>query len=206
MSLKRVMTVVRLGDGKLLIHSAIAMGAEAQAELDSLGEPSYLIVPNPGHRLDAAAYKRRYPKIRVFCPRGARSKVSEVVPVDATDDEFPANDTVRFDPLHGVGELEDSMIVNSPDGTSVVLCDSMFNMDRKKDPLGFLLTTIFGSAPGPRVSRLAKLVYVKDKAALRADFLRLAELPRLVRVIVAHEKVASGPEARTALIQASEYL
>jgi hypothetical protein len=206
MSLKRTMTVVRLSDGKLLIHSAIAMEPAAQAELEKLGEPSYLIVPNPGHRLDAAAYKRRYPRLRTFAPRGARAKVERIVPVDATSDEFPENDSVRFDALHGIAETEDAMIVSSPDGTSVVLCDSMFNMDRKKDPLGFFFTTILGSAPGPRVSRLAKLVYIKDKAALRADFLRLAELPGLVRVIVAHEKIASGPEARAALIQASGYL
>jgi len=188
MSLKRVMTVVRLSDGKLLIHSAIAMGPEAQAELEKLGEPSYLIVPNPGHRLDAAAYKQRYPQLRVFAPRGAREKAAQVVTVDGTDDEFPADDTVRFSSLHGVADVEDAMIVTSSDGISVVLCDSMFNMDRKKDVLGFLFTTLFASAPGPRVSRLAKLVYVKDKAALRGDFARYAEIADLQRVIVAHEK------------------
>ena len=82
----------------------------------------------------------------------------------------------------------------------------MFNMDRKRDVLGFLFITVFGSAPGPRVSRLAKLVYVKDKSALRADFERFADLPGLTRVIVAHEKVAGGADARAALLQAATYL
>ena len=82
----------------------------------------------------------------------------------------------------------------------------MLNMDRKRDPLGFLFTTVFGSAPGPRVSRLAKLTLIKDKQALRADFERYAELPNLARVIVAHEKVASGADARASLLQAASYL
>ena len=82
----------------------------------------------------------------------------------------------------------------------------MFNMDRKKDLLGNVITTLLGSAPGPRVSRLAKLVFVKDKKALRADFERYANLPDLVRVIVAHEKVASGAEAKRALNAAARYL
>ena len=82
----------------------------------------------------------------------------------------------------------------------------MFNMDRKRDPLGFLFTTAFGSAPGPRVSRLAKLVFIKDKRALRADFERYAALPNLTRLFVAHEKVASGADARQALLRAATYL
>jgi hypothetical protein len=88
----------------------------------------------------------------------------------------------------------------------VVLNDAVFNMDKKRDPLGYLFTTVFGSAPGPRVSRLAKLLFIKDKAALRQDLERYARTPKLVRLIVAHEKVASGLEAARALNQAATYL
>ena len=63
-----------------------------------------------------------------------------------------------------------------------------------------------GSAPGPRVSRLAKAALVKDPAALRRDLERLAETPRLARLVVAHEKVASGPDAASALRQAATCL
>jgi hypothetical protein len=79
-------------------------------------------------------------------------------------------------------------------------------MDKKTDLLGYLVTTIFGSAPGPRVSRLTKLVFVKDKKALRKDLERFAEYPDLVRLVVAHEKVAKGPEAASALKTAATYL
>ena len=55
MSLKRVMTAARLEDGGLVLHSAIALEASAQKQLEAFGEPRYLIVPNPAHRLDAPA-------------------------------------------------------------------------------------------------------------------------------------------------------
>jgi len=84
--------------------------------------------------------------------------------------------------------------------------DVMFDMDRKRDLLGFLFTTILGSAPGRRVSRLAKLVLIEDQAALRRDFERYAALPDLRRLIVAHENVASGADARDALLAAARYL
>ena len=206
MSLKRSMVVVRLANGELVIHNGIALSDASMAELERFGTPTYLIVPNGGHRLDAPAYKSRYPSVRVFTPQGSQKQVEQVVHVDGTYQDFPASDTVRFEALHGIDDTEGAMIVHSADGTSVVLNDCMFNMDRKRDPLGFLFTTILGSAPGPRVSRLAKLAFIKDKKALRADFERLAALPNLVRVIVAHEKVASGAEARASLRQAATYL
>jgi hypothetical protein len=206
MSLKRVMVIARLADGRLVIHNAIALPPEAMQEIERWGKPAFLIVPSAFHRLDAPAYKARYPELRVLCPQGARKAVSEVLAVDGDYGDFPSDDSVRFEMLHGMADAEGAMIVRSPDGVTLVLNDAMFNMDRKRDPLGFLFTTLLGSAPGPRVSRLAKLTLVKDKSALRADFARYAELPDLTRVIVAHEKVAHRDEARAALRAAMQYL
>ena len=206
MSLKRTMVVVRLNDGNLVIHNGIALEPVQMAELERFGTPAFLIVPNGGHRLDAPAYKQRYPALCVFTPQGSRKRVEEVIPVDGVYEDFPNNDALRLETLHGVDSAEGALIVQSSDGVSLILNDCMFNMDRKKDPLGFVFTTLMGSAPGPRVSRLAKLLFIKDKPALRADFERYADLPNLVRVIVAHEKVASGADARASLLQAATYL
>lgn len=206
MSLKRTMTVVRLSDGRLVIHNAIALDEASMHELNAWGTPAYLVVPNGGHRLDAPAFKRRYPGLSVVAPRGARARVQEVVPVDLTYEEFPNSEELRFERLHGIGDTEGAMIVRSADGTTVVLNDAVFNMDRKRDALGFFFTTLLGSAPGPRVSRFSKLMFIKDRAALRADLERLAAVPDLQRLIVAHEKVASGPAAAAALRKAATYL
>lgn len=206
MSLKRVMTVVRRSDGSLLIHSAIALADKERRELEALGPPAVLLVPNREHRLDAPAYKKRYPALRVFAPSGGREAIAAVVPIDGTYEDFPADDTVRLETLHGVNAGEGAMLVRSKDGMTVVLNDCLFNMDRKKDPLGWFFTTVLGSAPGPRVSRLVKLLLIQDKKELRADFERFAEMPGLVRLIVSHEKVAHGVEAARALRQASTYL
>lgn len=206
MSLKRVMAVAKRADGKLVIHSAIAMSEDEMRELEALGEPAYLIVPSKGHRLDAPRYKLRYPKLRVYAPRGGRTTVEEKVPVDGTYEDFPADDAVRLEMLHGVNDQEGAMIVTSSDGVTVVLNDAVFNMDKKKDILGYLFTTLLGSAPGPRVSKLAKWMLVDDKAAFRSDLLRLAETKDLVRLMVAHENVAHGADAAAALRKAATYV
>jgi hypothetical protein len=206
MSLRRTMTVVRRADGSLLLHSPIALDPERLVQLEALGEVAAIVVPNSGHRLDAPAYKARYPNAYVFCPAGSRSKVSEVVGVDGTYDEYADDGVVRFEHLEGVALGEGVMFVKSADGVSIVLNDAVMNMDKKKDVLGYLFTTLLGSAPGPRVSRLARLVYVKDQGALRSHLERLAATPHLERLIVSHEKVTSGPAAAAALREAATYL
>ena len=208
MSLKRVMTVVRLEgpSSPLVIHNAIALEAAAMRELEAWGTPEYLLVPNGYHRLDAPAFKQRYPNLKVFAPPGSRSKVREVVPVDGSYLDFPDVPNVELRTLPGVGETEGAMIVRSADGRSLILNDVMFNMDRPRDLPGLLLTSVLGSAPGPRVSRLAKLALIKDRAALKAELLGFAAMPDLQRVIVSHEKIARGPDARRALEQAATYL
>jgi hypothetical protein len=206
MSLRRVMTIARLGDGRLVIHNGIAMEEGAMREIEAWGTPAFLIVPNGFHRLDAPAYKKRYPALKVLAPKGSRTKVEEVIAVDGTYEDFPADDTVRFERLQGIQDAEAAMVVRSADGTTLVFNDIVFNMDRRKDVLGYLFTTVMGSAPGPRVSRLMKLLVIKDQKALRTDLERLAGTPGLVRLIVSHDKVASGPEAAAALRTAATYL
>jgi len=206
MSLKRSMVLAKRSDGDLVIHNAIALDQAGMRELEAIGEPRYLIVPNAGHRLDAPAFKKRYPRIQVFAPRGGRDAIAKMVKVDGIYEDFPADDDVRLEMLHGVGDAEGAMVVRSEDGITIVLNDAVFNMDRKRDPLGFIFTTLLGSAPGPRISRLVKLFYVKDRKALREDLERFAEHPELVRLVVAHEKVAKGPDAANALKTAATYL
>jgi len=208
MSLRRTMTVVRRRSGELVIHSAIALENAAMHELESWGTPCFLLIPNRGHTLDAAAYRKRYPAIKVFTPRGGVKQVEGKIHgvIDGDYEAFPSDDEVRLSTLHGVADGEGVMLVRSSDGLTVVLNDCVMNMDKKRDLLGYLFTTLMGSAPGPRISRFAKLMFIKDQAALRRDLLGFAALPDVKRLIVAHEKLAEGPEARRALERAASFL
>ena len=48
------MTVVRLGDGGLFLHSPIPLSGELRRELDALGTPRALVAPNRMHWLHLA--------------------------------------------------------------------------------------------------------------------------------------------------------
>ena len=191
MPLKRVMAVVRLADGGLVIHNAIAMDEPSMLQLDALGKVRYLVVPNGFHRMDARRFANRYPEAKVVCPKGSRKKVEEVVPVNLTYEEFPKDSTVSFTTLDGVGEQEGVMNVRSSDGVSLLLNDALFNMPHVGGLHGFVFKHITKSSGGLRVTRLTKLMLVKDRAAFAAHLKRLADTPELRRVLVAHHQTVT---------------
>src|SRR5690349_19124776 len=88
MPLRRVMTLVKREDGDLVVHNAIAVDDASLARIEAWGRPRWLIVPNGWHRLDAPAWKARFPDLRVLTPAGSRKKVEEVIHVDGGYEDF----------------------------------------------------------------------------------------------------------------------
>ena len=196
MPLKRNMVIVKLADGSLALHNPIAVDDATIAAIEGWGPVRYLLIPNGLHRLDARVFKERYPQADVLCPRGSRKKVEEVVAVDGAYEDLPADPGLEARRLDGVGEQEGALIVHSSGGeATVVVTDAIFNMPHVGGLLGLILRYVTASTGGPRVSRVAKMALVKDKAALRADFERLAETPGLRRLIVAHNDMVEGDAA-----------
>lgn len=198
MPLKRVMTVARRRDGRLVVHNAIALEEPAMREIEAWGTPAFLVVPNGWHRLDAPAFKARYPQITVLCPRGARKKVAEVVAVDGTYDDFPRDDdSVTLEHVPGVRDVEGVMTVRSSDGaTTLVFNDLLFNMPHLPGVQGLVLRYVTASSGGPRIARIARIAMVRDKAAVRGALERLADTPGLARVIVSHHETIAADPAR----------
>ena len=193
MDLPRRMTVVRLGDSRLVIFSAIALDERAMAKLDAFGLPAFLIVPNAHHRLDAKPWKDRYPQVQVAAPKGAREKVAEIVPVDTVEPDFGDPD-VRFMPVGGTGDREGALMVRTPGGTTLVLNDVVGNI-RSDGGIDTLLLRLAGFAgPAPRIPKVVKLAMVSDAPALRGQLLQWAEIESLARILVSHgEPVEANP-------------
>jgi len=204
MPLKRVMAIAKRADGTLVVHNAIALSADAMAEIDAWGEVSTLLVPNGWHRLDAVVFKRRYPSALVLCPGGSRKKVEEVMTVDGTYDDFAADEHVSLQTLDGTKRFEGVMLVRAED-TSLIVNDAVFNMPHLRGVQGFMLKHLTHSSGGPRVSRIARLMMLDDKLAFAAHLERLAETPALARILVAHHETIED-DPRGALRRVAESL
>jgi hypothetical protein len=205
-SMRRVMTVVRLSDGRLVIHSAIALDEAAMTRLEAWGTPAFLLVPHARHRLDAPRYKERYPSLRVLVPPAVLDKARAVVAVDGTYADAPSDPALRLEVLDGTGEAEGALIVHSADGASVVLNEVVFDLQPPKSAVGRAALRLVGFGPGARVTPVVKVGLVKDKALLKAHLERLAATPNLVRLIVSHVRMSEGEAAAAALRNAAASL
>ena len=197
MDLPRRMTVVRLRDGRLVIWSAIALDETEMATLEAAGRPAFLVVPNDEHRLDAKAWKKRYPQLQVVAPEGAREKVAEAVPVDTTAPDFGDPD-VRFLAVPGTRGHEAALIVRRPSGTTLVLNDLVANIHNESGFSGWLLRLMGLAGETAQIPKRVELLMVKDTDDLRAQLLQWAGDETLRRVIVSHGDVIER-EPRQAL-------
>ncbi len=186
----RRMAVFRLADGRLVVHSPIALELKAMEELDRLGPVDFIVVPNGLHRIDAPRYHGRYPMAEVLCPPGARKRVARAVTVAGGPERLPADPGLRWELLDGCGEREAAFIVTEPDGaTDLVVTDAIFNLPARPAGLDGLVVRMLGSAGGPKVTWLARRLLVRDPGAMAAHLRRLSELPALRRVIMAHGRI-----------------
>lgn len=189
----RCMVVIRLSDERLLIHNGVALQPAQMTELESWGEPAFLIVPSRFHRMDAAWYTARYPQLQVLCPSGARTEVETKVRVAGSyaDWALLAGKTPEIELQHvaGCGDIEGVVVVKSVDGETLICNDLLFNLPhRLPGLLGWLFQLTGLMAAGLRLSRLIKWGMLKDALALKQQFLDWSQRP-IKRLIVAHGDV-----------------
>lgn len=195
--LPRRMVVVRLEDGRLVIHSGVALNDEGMAQLEAWGRPAVLVVPNRFHRHDAAAFKERYPELRVLCPPSAQSAVAQVVGVDGTVDELNGEATLDVFTLPSCKAGEVALIVrHADDSATAVLNDAVFNLPHQPGFGGFVMKLI-GSTGGPRVTNIGKMLLVDDRAGFAVGLRELAAVSGLNRILPAHGEVIEGDAAAT---------
>jgi len=185
---ERRMTIVRLRDGRLVIYSAISLDETEMHALEAYGKPAFLIVPGDIHRMDARPWKDRYPSMKVIAPAGARKKIEEIVPVDATTVDF-GDPAVRFMAVPGTGDKEAALVVETASGTTIVLNDLIFDLANRPGLSGWLFEAIGMTGKEPHIPLPIMLKEVKDKRAVGAQLDVWAGLPNLQRVIISHGNI-----------------
>lgn len=193
-SVKRVMSLARMQDGRVVVHNALALDEPQMKKLEAWGKPSFLVVPGGFHRQDAKIWKQRYPDMVVLCPFGAKKSVGAVVTPQGSYDDLPQDPNVRLVHFAGLKKGEGYLWVKGPNGdVSIVVNDAICNV-----PKAFALsgTNIFLGPTGvPSVPRVVRMMLMNDKKALRAQLESIAAEPNLKRVVLAHGKWLEQPAA-----------
>lgn len=191
----RRMTVVKLAAGGTAIYSAVSLDDADMASIEALGPPAYMVVPSGHHRLDAKAWKQRYPAMKVVTPPGARDDVQEVVPVDATRDVFGDPD-VRFLTVGGTREREAALMVTRSGDKTLITNDVIAHVAHPEGLGAKVMARMMGFGVNqPQVPSIVRRVIVDDKRALAAQFREWAHDEHLRRIIVSHGEIIDQPRA-----------
>jgi len=188
-SLPRAMVVYQRPGGGRWVHRAIALDEATQAELEALGSPEVLVVPNGWHRLDCAVYKERYPELRVTCPAAARKAVERVVAVDEEAETGAVGGGVSCLEPAGTRPMERAWRLELDEGHALIFCDLLFNLDHLPGFGGWMARYVTASTGFFGVTRLGRFMGISDKAAFRGWLEDQADEDGLRIISVAHGEV-----------------
>ena len=202
--LPRNMVVWRTPQKGLLIHSAICLNDEGMRTLEALGEITHIVVPCEMHCADIAPYKERYPQAKILCPACAKAEVEKTVPISETIEEGLSHLGVTLHHPKGLKDFEVHLeLPLEDDSRALIITDALFNLG-ETPPKGFggFIVKMLGSVGPLNITKIGKRLLLKDKEAFADYIARLAQIPHLAVISVAHGKCIRAQPAQ-ALEEAS---
>ena len=195
----RNMIVVRLPGG-LLLHSVVALDEAGMTTLESLGRPTWSIVPSAAHRMDAPFYQARYPDLKTLTVAAVRTAVETTVKVDATVEETLPALGIKLHAVPATRAIEYVYELAMPGGGRMLMANDVLGNINAAAP-GFLGDTLFSQiwvpSGAPNIGRLYRWLQAKDLGAIRRFLAGLADVPDLRLVTVSHgDPITSDPAAK----------
>lgn len=204
MPLSSTMTVLRLADKSLLVHSPIEPTEERRAFVEALGPVAHLYAPNTFHHLYIGEWAAAFPSARLHAPAGLAKKRPDLR-IDRVlgNDPEPAFAGVVDELLIEGFRLEETVLLYRPTSTLIV-ADLVHNIGRPTDPWTKFYASTMGFYDRIALSRMLRWMAFSDRAAARRSVDAVLELP-FDSVVVGHGvPIESG--AREALAEAYAWL
>ena len=182
------MTVIRLPNDELLLHSPIRPTTDLVGEVRSLGAVSALVAPNRFHHLFAEAWLKACPGTRLFVAPGLESKRPDLPLAGVLSDEPELiwKGALEQAVIRGL-PLSNEVVFFHPMSRTLIATDLAFNIGSDRPALTRLAFRLSGAYRRLAPTFLERLL-IRDRASFRASLQRVLEWP-FERVIVAHGTV-----------------
>ena len=186
------MSVVRLGDGRLWVHSPIDLDEAGRAELDARGEVAAIVAPSRMHHLFLEPFRAHYPKARVFGSDRLVEQHKEIpfrpLAADHPEPEWAADlDQAR---VEGHNYLDEVVFLHRASRT-LILCDLLESVHADSPFFQRFIGRLAGMYEHPRPPPDMRLGF-KDRPAARAFVERVLGWD-FDRIVIAHgHLIASG--------------
>jgi hypothetical protein len=169
MALGHRMTVARLADRSLWVHSPVEHSPALEAELHRLGPIAHVIAPNCMHDTDLEGWFARYPHARFHGARGFATVRPDLKFTDTlSDTPNPAwSSLFAQHVLRGIPRVNEVVFLHRP-SRSLILADLAFNLGPDMPFLSRVLMKLNDCDCKFAATRLFRST-IRDRAALRGS-------------------------------------
>jgi len=189
------MTVVRLRDGSLLLHSPVALDDELRVELDALGPVHWLVGPSKVHHFFLAEHARSYPDAALCAAPGLEEKRKDLsfdVILDGSAPEEWQQD-LAIELFRGA-PLMNEVVFHHPASRTLIPTDLAFSVRPGPTKRAWMFHRLVGATGRFGPHRIARLG-IRDRRAAWKSVQRILQWD-FDRVIVSHgEVLESGGHA-----------
>lgn len=184
------MTVVRLRDGGLFVHSPVALDLPTRHAIDALGPVTAIVAPTLFHHLYVAEWALAYPSASLSACPGLEKKRKDVawsrVLGDGPEDEWNGALEQTF---FGALPMQNEVVFFHRKTRTLISSDLIFNLASHSSGLTRAVAFLIGHRkPGPT---LLERVMVKDRLAARDQIGRMVAWDA-VRIVLAHGDVIAS--------------
>ena len=183
------MTIIRLRDGGLFLHSPVPLQRELRVELDALGEVRAVVAPNRHHHLFAADYPAGYPNARLYAAPGLSLKRPDLKFAEELGDTAPPawRSEIEQHVFRGAPFLGEVVFFH-PSTRTVLFTDLVFNVAKGAKGLTRFFYRCVGAEGRFGPHRLVRWLFIRDRAAARESLERILRWD-FDRVVMSHGDV-----------------
>ncbi|MCG8455279.1 MAG: DUF4336 domain-containing protein [Holophagales bacterium] len=185
MPLTTTMTVLRLGDGGLLLHSPTAMTPERLSAVRELGRVSHLYAPSLTHQRRIGEWAEAFPQARLHGPTGLAVERPDLridrSHGDPMDPEMEG--MVEEFPIAGF-RLQETVVFYRP-ARVMIVADLVHNIGRPAHRWTRIYAGLMGFYGRIELSRMLRWIAFDDRRAARASLDRVLAEP-FEALIVGH--------------------
>jgi len=180
------MTVIRLADGSLFVHSPVHFDDEIRATLDRIGPVRHVVAPNRFHHLYAAEYPRTYSEAKLYAAPGLETKRRDLHFDMILSDDAPGAWRGQIDQLifRGFSPLNETVFFHRASG-AVLLTDLLFNVTHTDSAWTRIVLTLDGGFGAPAVARTFRLLMRMRKQTVMDSVSRVLQWD-FDRITLAH--------------------
>ncbi len=183
------MTIIRLNDCNLFVHSPIVLSKTIKDSIGSIGKAKFIIAPNTMHYLFLKQFYNEYSDTELYIVPGLRKKRPDLsVAKDLVDElDYPWNDEIKQLRVKGIPNLEEVVFFHLQSKT-LILTDLAFYITSERPLFTRLFFRLNGVYDKFGPSRIFKNFILKNKSEFKKslDYILTWDFER---IIISHGKL-----------------